>query len=70
MPPDVPSAARPRARGAALAVAMLAIAALFIAGCSVVAQAGDLDERARRRRVPEYCARTSRTACTFDMSVM
>ncbi len=36
MPPDVHSAARPRARRLGLAVAMLAIAALVAVGCSVL----------------------------------
>ena len=36
MPPDVPSAARPRARRIGLVVALLAIVALVAVGCSVV----------------------------------
>jgi len=36
MPPDRPSAARPRARGGALAVAVLAIVAVVAGGCSVL----------------------------------
>jgi hypothetical protein len=36
MSPIVPSAARPRARGEGLAVALLAIVAVFTASCSVV----------------------------------